>query len=120
MKTFDLFCEKWEELTNSEKINLFIDYCNYEGCDDMLYIFDDDFFDVFFEGRPLEAVRAAHFGNISWNDEYIKFNGYGNLETLSEWAAADLASDYKKEIFELGEYDDYICIEEEENEVLTA
>ncbi len=50
------------------------------------YDFDDDFFDTYFEGKPMEAVRATFFGNVqNWSDEYIRFNGYGNLESLSDY-----------------------------------
>lgn len=56
--------------------------------------FDDYFFDTYFEGKPEEAARATFFGNIeNWNDEYIRFNGYGNLESLSDYA-------YEKELLE--------------------
>lgn len=51
-----------------------------------VYDFDDDFFDTYFEGKPEEAARAVFFGNVrNWMDEYIRFNGYGNLESLSEY-----------------------------------
>lgn len=32
----------------------------------------------------MEAVRAVHFGEYRYNDEFIKFNGYGNLETFND------------------------------------
>lgn len=52
-----------------------------------VYDFDDDFFDTYFTGKPEEAARATYFGAIqSWMDDYIRFNGYGNLESLSEYA----------------------------------
>jgi hypothetical protein len=52
-----------------------------------VYDFDDDFFDTYFAGKPEEAARATFFGKIqSWMDEYIRFNGYGNLESVSEYA----------------------------------
>ena len=50
--------------------------------------------------NAIDAVRAVYFGKIeSWNDEYIKFNGYGNLESLSEYEAEELANDYVDEIY---------------------
>lgn len=50
------------------------------------YEFDDDFFNTFFQGKPEEAARATFFGSIqNWMDAYIRFNGYGNLESLSEY-----------------------------------
>lgn len=46
------------------------------------YEFDDDFFNTIFKDDPEKAAKAVYFGNIqSWNDPYIRFNGYGNLET---------------------------------------
>jgi len=57
-----------------------------------VYEFDDDFFNTYFEGKPEEAARATFFGKIeNWNDEYIRFNGYGNLESLNDYA-------YEKEL----------------------
>lgn len=120
---YEYFLEQWEELKDEEKLRLFQEYCSEVGCDDEIYDFDDEFFNIFFEGKPMEAVRAAHFGNINcWNDDYIKFNAYGNLESLSIWQAVDVASSYTKEIYELDEFDDYIdmseydCPEEDEEE----
>lgn len=45
---------------------------------------DEEFFYTYFNGRPMEAVRAASYGEYNYNDEYVKFNGYGNLESASE------------------------------------
>ena len=47
--------------------------------------FDDDFWETYFKDDPYEAARATYFGKIqNWNDEYIRFNGYKNLETTNE------------------------------------
>lgn len=41
---------------------------------------------------PVEAARMVYFGNVkSWGDDYFRFNGYGNIESLS-------AYELKKEI----------------------
>jgi hypothetical protein len=46
--------------------------------------FDDDFWETYFKDDPYEAARATYFGKIqNWNDEYIRFNGYNNLETTN-------------------------------------
>lgn len=51
-----------------------------------IHDFDEDFFSTYFEGRPEEAARATFFGNIqNWMDAYIRFDGYGNLESLSSY-----------------------------------
>ena len=47
--------------------------------------FDEEFWDIYFHDDPYEAARAVYFGNIqSWDDNYIRFNGYNNLETTNE------------------------------------
>ena len=55
----------------------------------------EDFFNTYFES-PHEAACATQFGNVHWFDNYIYFNGYGNLETLYEIPY----DDYKDEIME--------------------
>lgn len=41
---------------------------------------------------PVEAARMVYFGNVkNWCDDYFRFNGYGNIESIS-------AYELKKEI----------------------
>lgn len=59
-----------------------------------VYDFDDDFFSTYFQDNAIEAARATFFGNIeNWQDEYIRLNAYGNLESLSLYR-------YEKELTE--------------------
>lgn len=45
--------------------------------------FDDEFFNTYFDD-PYEAARAVFFGDIkNWNDDYIRFNAYRNLESTN-------------------------------------
>lgn len=95
------FYEAWDDLDSNDKIACFNDYAREYRSDDELFVFDEDFFNTYFEGSPMEAVRSCFFGNIkSWNDEYIRFNGYGNLVSMSEWEAEKWADDYVQEIYE--------------------
>jgi hypothetical protein len=59
---------------------------SWNGCLDHLDVHenDEDFFNTYFDGNPMEAVRAAHYGSYSYNDDYVRFDGYGNLESLTE------------------------------------
>lgn len=97
---YEFFCEKWNELSDNDKLNLYQEYCSYTGNGTDLFLFDDEFFNLFFEGNPLEAARATHFGEVNWSDEYISFNGYGNLKTYSSWQAVQLANDYISDIYD--------------------
>ena len=45
---------------------------------------DEEFYNLYFSEEPARAVRAAIFGDVHWSDDYVRFNGYGNLETASQ------------------------------------
>ena len=97
---YNIFLEKWNDRARKKKINLYNDYAREYNTDNEIFAFDEEFFYIFFSS-PIDAVRATFFGKIeSWNDEYIKFNGYGNLESLSDYEAENLANDYVDEIYQ--------------------
>lgn len=76
--------EKLEDLSDNDWVNLHNQYCQNEGnADDEIYTFDEDFFETFFADKPMEAARATAFGEVNWSDEWIKFNGYANLESVN-------------------------------------
>ena len=90
---------------------------SWNACLDYLDVYnnDDEFFDMFFEGKPAELARAIYYGDFNYNDEYIKFNGYGNLETFSKYDYEELLEENIEEITEnLIEYAEYISIGNEE------
>jgi hypothetical protein len=65
-----------------------LEYDGFEYLD--VLEFDDDIINESFE-TPMDALRAASFGRVNFSDEYFRFDGYGNIETLSQY-------DYDKEI----------------------
>ena len=70
-----------------------------DGLDFLRYeINDEDFFNMYFESNPDEAVRCVCYGNYKYMDEYVKFNAYGNLESVNEW---ELKKEYKEYIDEI-------------------
>ena len=61
---YETFVEKFNELSTSEKIAIFNEYClEYGDSDNMLNSFDEDFFEMAFS-NPMEAARATFFGDI--------------------------------------------------------
>lgn len=120
--TLEQFTERFNDLSTSEKVSIYNEYQLEHGDpDDTLHEFNEEFFDLYFEGKPMEAARAASFGEINWNDEYIHFNGYGNLESASESEADAIIEDEIEEIFEEifehpDVWEDYIEEEEEDTE----
>lgn len=73
----------YEGASDSEKVSFWNEYASENCPDDQIFDFDDEFFEMFFSNKPKEAARAASFGTLNWSDDYIKFNGYGNLESFS-------------------------------------
>lgn len=61
---------------------------------------DDEFFNTFFNSNPMEVARAVQFGDYNYNDEYVTFNGYGNLVSYTDYQVKELLKDYEAEIIE--------------------
>ena len=96
---------------------------SWNACLDYLDVYnnDEEFFNMFFEGKPAELARAIYYGDFNYNDEYIKFNGYGNLETFSEYEYEELLEENIEEITEnLIVYAEYISIDNEELDELLS
>ena len=66
----------------------------------------EDFFSAYYNNNPYEVARAIYYGDYNFNDEYVKINVYGNLESISEYSFNDLVEEYKEEI--ITEYLDII------------
>lgn len=71
----------------------------------------EDFFSTYYSNNPYEVARAIYYGDYNFNDEYVKINVYGNLESISEWGFEDLIKDYQTEIIE-----EYLNIIEEDED----
>lgn len=113
---YEVFVEKFKGLSTSEKIAIFNMYCcEYGDPDKEIHSFDEDFFNTYFS-NPMEVARATFFGKIdSWLDEYIKFNAYGNLESMNEYNVLEEIDNYLEEIFENTDtWEDFIEDEEED------
>lgn len=79
------------DMNESQLIELNNDYCTSTSYhDDEIYTNDEEFFSTYFENDVIGAVRAASYGNYSYSHNYVKFNGYGNLESFSYFSADDL------------------------------
>ena len=59
---------------------------------------DEEFFNTYFYNNPMEAVRSSFYGDYKFCDKYVKFNGYGNLESFNDY---DLEKEYKEYLDEI-------------------
>lgn len=91
-----------DEEVSVKDLEYMVRECNsYDGSlEDYCYeINDEDFFNVHFS-EPMEAVRAAYFGEYKYSDDYVRFNAYGNLKSVSTWEFEQELKDGTDEIVE--------------------
>ena len=74
--------------------NIISDINSIDGSLDFLEYWnnDEEFFNTFFYNNPNEAVRSSYYGDYNYCDEYVRFNGYGNLVSFNDY---DLQEEYK-------------------------
>ena len=106
-----------EYLLNNEDVLLDVvsELNSWNSCLDNLDFWenDEEFFNTFFD-NPMEAIRATYYGNYNYNDDYVKFNGYGNIDSYSEYEKIEEIKDNIDDIVEnLVEYYYNIYINEE-------
>lgn len=77
----ELFCECLDNCSLDTHINIHNEFVReYKPYgENEIEPNDEEFFNLYFENRPLEAVRATYFGKYEWNDDYVWFNAYGNV-----------------------------------------
>ena len=115
--TFKKFEEKFNELSVSDRLSIYNDYTvNYGDPDREVFNFDEEFFDLAFTDK-MEVCRATVFGKVNFNDEYIHFNAYGNLESLSEYEALCEIEGMLEEIYDIpSAWEMYIEFEDDDEE----
>lgn len=64
------------------------------------FVNDDEFFDNFFHDNPGDAVRCSYFGDYRPYDDYVAFNGYGNLYSINQWQLEEEWKDNIEDIIE--------------------
>ena len=101
------------ELSREKIIEFIKDINNFEEIYDLIYSInshdeslidleyyynDEEFFNIFFGINTMDAVRAVCFGDYRYNDDYVRFDGYGNLESINKYELMAEYDLYKDEI----------------------
>ena len=95
----DIVKEQLEESTLEELLEAYNYYCRENEYEEFLEN-DEELFETYFE-TMIEAVRATQYGKYNFADDYVKFNGYANLDSYSEYEVI-------KEITEDTNFHDYL------------
>ena len=75
---------------------------SWDGTLEHLSVWENDreFFDLFYNGEPMEVARAVQFGEYNFMDEHVTIDAYGNLVSYSDYELEELLEDYREEIIE--------------------
>ena len=75
---------------------------SYNGHLDNLEFYpnDEEFFNAYFSNDVMAAVRCVSGGDYNYSDDYVHFNAYENLESVTREEYEDLLVDYADEIAE--------------------
>ncbi|EGQ3672394.1 hypothetical protein I0611_000411 [Staphylococcus pseudintermedius] len=88
-----------KKFENHELQYMVQDMCNYDGRLEDLYIYDmNDFNEIMYGQSPLWIATRIFFGKFDPTDEFFKYNGYGNLESLNFYEYGVELQKYRKEI----------------------
>ena len=75
-----------DESDLNDLISEWNEYNSINGYENEFYYNDDDFFNEFFNGcEPMRIIQATYFGDYRYGDDYVKFNGYANLDSFSDY-----------------------------------
>jgi hypothetical protein len=76
---------------NDQMVQLNNEYCDQQNSpDDQIYSNDANFFADVYGGDVMEAVRAVSYGDYNYTHDWVKLNGYGNLESMNVIGEDDL------------------------------
>jgi hypothetical protein len=114
---------------NDQMVQLNNEYCDQQNYpDDQIYSNDANFFADVYGGDVMEAVRAVSYGDYNYSHDWVKLNGYGNLESMNvideddlcesiDTIAEEVADNFHNydHLFDLDE-DDFEDDEEEETD----
>ena len=91
-----------ENLSNGELVELLQHMNGYDSCFDDCVYYDMAEFDEFMSDySPMEIAQMIFFGDyFSPNDEYFRFNAYGNLESANWCDVEAEAEDLKDDIID--------------------
>lgn len=79
--------------------------------DNQIFNNDEEFFYTFFENSVISAVQCVCYGDFRYSDNYVKFNGYGNLESfnyMSQNNLCELPETMAEDIINEFEYFEYL------------
>lgn len=90
-----------ENLSGDDLATLIQYMTSYDGSFEESTYYDMDEFDDFMSNcKPMELAQMIHFGEFNPNDDYFRFDGYGNLVSLDWQDIVDDAESLESDIID--------------------
>ena len=91
-----------EEVSLSELEGMVQECCSYDDSLEEYYYYENDeyFFRTRYKDDMMSAVRAICYGDYNYTDDYVRVNGYGNLDSKSSYDYKSDLMDSQEEIVE--------------------
>ena len=91
-----------EEVSISELEGMVQECCSYDDSLEEYYYYENDeyFFRARYNDDMMSAVWAVCFGHYNYMDDYVRVNGYGNLDSKSSYDYKSDLMDSQEEIVE--------------------
>ena len=100
--TYEQIMETLEGMSTKELVEIHNRFCeDFNSMDNLIYENDDYFLETYFMERPVELAMAIQYGDYRYCDDYVQFNGYGNLESFNYADGHVFLSDIANYILEL-------------------
>jgi hypothetical protein len=89
--TTEQIIEAIKEMREAELLELNNLYCqSINAPDSEIFGNDDEFMEMFFSGSPMRLAQAICYGDYHYYHMFVRFNGYGNLETFNNMTTDQL------------------------------
>lgn len=121
MKNINQIIDLLNSLDTDELIQVNNRFAIENNYDSEVYMNDEEFFELYFP-KSIDAVRAASYVNYNYSHDYVRINGYGNLESFDYFEVSDLCdtveniAEHIAENEELYDFLDLSDIDEEDDE----
>lgn len=118
----DVFMECWGSCDTATNVEIWNKYARNNDPNNEIFENGEDFFNTYYYGKPMDAVRAVSYGEYSFTDTYVWNNGYGNLDSsdyysdmpIDEYALLDYLQNNPEILQEYPDFD--ACFENDDEE----
>lgn len=106
----DIIKNQLEDTDFETLLSAYNEYCSENSYEEFLEN-EEEVFQMFFRNMT-DIIRATQYGEYNLYDEYIKFNGYGNLDSYdSIEVEEEIKTDHTFIEYILDRFDDYDFID---------